>query len=80
MRKANDYTPEQGWEWMLDGLLPRAAALVVEHDVARLEKQVRAAQLELAVARQVLKKIDGDEWPKDANGFLTYSTDNPLAR
>lgn len=80
MRASNDYTPNQGWEWILDGLLPKAAGLVVEHDIARLEKQVRAAQIELAAARQVLKKIDEDEWPKDENGFLTYSPDNPLSK
>lgn len=79
MALKRETTPEWDWEWLLESLHPKKAAAVVESDIARLEKTIRFAQIELTVSRSILKKINQDEWPKDENGFLTYSPDNPLA-
>ena len=75
---ATDPTPEQGWEWLLDGLLPEAGILVVEHDIKRLEQKVAKLQIELAHAQSALRKLKGGDWPTDDSGFLTYSPDNPV--
>jgi hypothetical protein len=79
MTLKREFTPEWAWEWLLESLHPKKAAAVVESDIARLEKQIRFAQIELTVSRSVLKKINQDEWPKDENGCLTYSPNHPLA-
>lgn len=73
-----DPTPEEGWEWLLDGLLPEGGILVVEHDIKRLEKQVAKLQIDLATAHTTLRKLKSGEWPTDDSGFLTCSPDNPV--
>jgi hypothetical protein len=72
-------TPEQHYEALLYGLIPRAAEAVVRADIARQVEQIRRAQVKLSNTHKVLKDIKNDNWPKDDNGFLTLSSDNPLA-
>lgn len=71
-------TPKQEYEWLLAGLLPKGAIAVVENEIDRLEDQIRKTQLKLAYCRTVVRDIKNDNWPKDNDGFLTQSPDNPL--
>lgn len=73
-----DPTPEQEWEWLLEGLLPLGAVAVVEADIDRYRRQVERLQVKMAEAYAVRKKIQDGEWPTNDEGFLTYSSGNPL--
>jgi hypothetical protein len=72
-------TPVEEFEWLFSGLLPGAAIKILERDAERLEEVIRKAQIKRAQALLVRKHIEQDRWPKDDNGFLTLSDDNPMA-
>lgn len=72
-------TPAEEYEWLFSGLLPGAAIAILEHDAARLEKVIRKAQIKRAQAYLARKQIEENKWPKDEDGFLTLSDDNPMA-
>jgi hypothetical protein len=73
-----DPTPKHDMEWLLSGLLPGAAEAVLDADIARLERHIRKLQVNLAQVHRFRKDLVNGDWPKDDDGFLTQSADNPL--
>lgn len=72
-------TPEQDWEWLLEGLSPAEGTAAVKAHIDRLQKQVNKLQITLTHDHAVRKSIENGDWPVDEDGCLTYSPDNPLA-
>jgi hypothetical protein len=73
-----DVTTRQEYEWLLKGLLPKAALCVMDADIVRHQEQVRKLQNKLAEIQRFRKDIANGDWPEDDNGFITQSADNPL--
>lgn len=67
------------WEQELAGLAPGEALVVLNRLSARQEEIIRQAQIRRALTHKMRKAIANDNWPKDEDGFLTLSDDNPMA-
>lgn len=73
-----EVTARQEYEWLLTGLLPKAALCVMDADIARHQDQVRKLQIKLAEIHTFRNNIADGDWPVDDDGFITKSADNPL--
>jgi hypothetical protein len=75
----SEYTPQEEYEWLLHGLTPGAALAVLDHEIQRQTQVVVKQTQKLHEAQAAYEKLKNNEFPRDSNGLITLSENNPLA-
>jgi hypothetical protein len=75
----NEYTPQEEYEWLLQGLSPESALMVLDHEIQRQTEVVAKQTKKLHEAQAAYEKLTNNEFPRDPDGLITLSKNNPLA-